>query len=88
MTSRDDRDTKPGKAARGPLDRDGLDRRGDAATNALPDDRAGMPAPSPDATPILDASTLLGVRGVVHIAHAGQVYTLRVTRNDRLILTK
>lgn len=34
------------------------------------------------------ASDLLGPRGLLLIEHEGEVYTLRVTRNNRLILTK
>ncbi|MFO0688333.1 MAG: hemin uptake protein HemP [Myxococcota bacterium] len=34
------------------------------------------------------ASDVLGPRGIVQIEHEGEVYTLRVTRNNRLILTK
>ncbi len=36
----------------------------------------------------LDARELLGDGRVLHIEHAGEIYTLRLTRNDRLILTK
>jgi len=31
---------------------------------------------------------LLGPRGLLRIEHEGELYTLRVTRNNRLILTK
>lgn len=34
------------------------------------------------------ASDVLGPRGILLIEHEGEVYTLRVTRNNRLILTK
>lgn len=34
------------------------------------------------------ASDVLGPRGIVQIEHEGEIYTLRVTRNNRLILTK
>jgi hemin uptake protein HemP len=34
------------------------------------------------------ARDLLGAERVLRIEHEGQVYTLRITRNDRLILTK
>lgn len=34
------------------------------------------------------ASEVLGPRGLVQIEHEGEVYTLRLTRNNRLILTK
>jgi hemin uptake protein HemP len=34
------------------------------------------------------ARDLLGTRGIVRIEHEGETYTLRLTRNNRLILTK
>jgi hemin uptake protein HemP len=34
------------------------------------------------------ASDVLGPRGMLLIEHEGEVYTLRLTRNNRLILTK
>lgn len=34
------------------------------------------------------ASDVLGPRGLLLIEHEGEVYTLRLTRNNRLILTK
>lgn len=34
------------------------------------------------------ASEVLGPKGILQIEHEGEVYTLRVTRNNRLILTK
>lgn len=37
---------------------------------------------------ILHASTLLGERGMVQIEHRGEIYTMRITKNNRLILTK
>jgi hemin uptake protein HemP len=36
----------------------------------------------------VQASDLLGPRRIVQIEHEGEVYTLRITRNNRLILTK
>jgi hemin uptake protein HemP len=36
----------------------------------------------------VDARDLLGARGLLRIQHEGEVYTLRLTRNNRLILTK
>jgi len=36
---------------------------------------------------LVDARELLGARGLLRIEHRGEVYTLRITRNDRLILT-
>jgi hemin uptake protein HemP len=38
--------------------------------------------------PTKGARELLGERGILRIEHAGDVYTLRITRNNRLILTK
>ena len=37
---------------------------------------------------LVGAQALLGARGILRIEHRGEVYTLRITRNDRLILTK
>ncbi|RIK97018.1 MAG: hemin uptake protein HemP [Proteobacteria bacterium] len=34
------------------------------------------------------ARDLLGPERILRIEHEGQVYTLRITRNERLILTK
>jgi len=34
------------------------------------------------------ARDLLGPNDVVHIEHEGELYTLRLTRNNKLILTK
>lgn len=34
------------------------------------------------------ASEVLGPRGILLIEHEGEIYTLRLTRNNRLILTK
>jgi hemin uptake protein HemP len=34
------------------------------------------------------ARELLGPRGILRIEHEGELYTLRLTRNNRLILTK
>jgi hemin uptake protein HemP len=34
------------------------------------------------------ARDLLGPRGILRIDHQGETYTLRLTRNNRLILTK
>ena len=38
--------------------------------------------------PTKRAQDLLGERGILRIEHEGEVYTLRITRNNRLILTK
>jgi hemin uptake protein HemP len=36
----------------------------------------------------LRANELLGEERTIEIEHRGEVYTLRITRNERLILTK
>jgi hemin uptake protein HemP len=48
------------------------------------------PSASPDAgqTPVFDVRELLGGGREVIIVHAGERYRLRVTANDKLILTK
>lgn len=38
--------------------------------------------------PQVDSTRLLGSTGAVEIHHAGQTYLLRVTRENKLILTK
>jgi len=48
------------------------------------EERTGMGA----MIPTRSARELLGERGILRIEHAGEVYTLRITRNNRLILTK
>ena len=46
-------------------------------------------APEPNAgTEALDSGALLGGRNEVEIAHQGETYRLRRTRQDKLILTK
>jgi hemin uptake protein HemP len=49
----------------------------------------GTHAPAPSGRPPTVASTeLLGSGGILGIEHNGELYTLRRTRNGRLILTK
>lgn len=69
------------------------DERRSAETADRGDDVVNEPIEGPgaepsSAVPQIEAAVLFGGRRLVHITHAGQVYTLRVTRNDRLILTK
>jgi hemin uptake protein HemP len=45
-------------------------------------------SPMADGPRRIDSTTLLGVRGEVHIVHQQQVYRLRVTSLGKLILTK
>lgn len=49
-----------------------------------------LAGPTGDAEAIrtVPARDLLGGRGILRIQHGGEVYTLRLTRNNRLILTK
>ncbi|MHC0052716.1 hemin uptake protein HemP [Actibacterium sp. D379-3] len=49
---------------------------------ALPDDTA------PHGAPVHDARALTGGSGQAHITLDGQIYTLRITRAGKLILTK
>lgn len=46
------------------------------------------PATSPDSRPRLDSREILRGSSAVEIDHAGQRYLLRVTRENKLILTK
>jgi hemin uptake protein HemP len=48
------------------------------------------PAPEPptDGGRLVQSTDLLGSERVLRIAHKGEIYVLRLTRNDRLILTK
>lgn len=49
------------------------------------------PRPAADPAPIercIASSLLLGEEGQVWIAHNGELYCLRLTRRNRLILTK
>lgn len=50
---------------------------------------AATPAePSSSKPRVVRSSELLGETGLVHIEHDGEIYSLRRTRNGRLILTK
>ena len=61
-----------------------------------PDEKEGKEMQRPDPEAIggagavrtVTARDLLGARGIVRIEHEGETYTLRVTRNNRLILTR
>ncbi|MGF1659482.1 MAG: hemin uptake protein HemP [Rubrimonas sp.] len=49
---------------------------------------AGSKAPAPEATPRIDSAALLkGARRLL-IEHDGEVYTLHLTRQNKLLLTK
>jgi hemin uptake protein HemP len=58
--------------------------RGVQATAELTEGRK----PIGEMIPTRTAQELLGERGILRIEHEGEVYTLRITRNNRLILTK
>lgn len=48
-------------------------------------------APQPDfegERNVIESSELVGRDGTIQIRHSGETYTLRITRNNRLILTK
>lgn len=47
-----------------------------------------LPSPSGNSRPRLDSGQLLQGAQAIEIEHAGQFYLLRVTRENKLILTK
>ena len=53
--------------------------------NDMNDRRAGLRGES---IQTVEAQKLLGAKGLLHIEHEGELYTLRLTKNNRLILTK
>ncbi|WP_439575095.1 hemin uptake protein HemP [Phreatobacter sp.] len=57
--------------------------RGDGATAAT----VGS-SPGPDSPPTIDVVTLIGEGREAIILHRGERYRLRLTANDKLILTK
>ena len=60
-----------------------------AVLRIAPARRTGRAAPAPIASsPLVDSIALLGGTREVLIRHGGEVYRLRHTRNDKLILTK
>jgi len=70
------------------------------AKSGVPGSREGGPPPDlardpgtppePEASKarLLRSAELLGDAGLLHIDHDGEIYSLRRTRNGRLILTK
>ena len=65
----------------------------------LPSDKEGTKSPSTKSNAdigysssgernVIESSELVGQDGTIQILHSGELYTLRVTRNNRLILTK
>jgi hemin uptake protein HemP len=51
-------------------------------------DRRPPAPPVASSEGLRSSADLLGADGILHIEHEGGVYTLRRTRNGRLILTK
>lgn len=47
-----------------------------------------LPAPTPTALPVHAAEALTAGGNLAHIVLDGQTYTLRITRQGKLILTK
>lgn len=69
----------------------GRKREEEEAAAVPPSGRASaaqQPGSGDRAIATIQARALLGQSGIVRIEHEGQIYTLRLTRNDRLILTK
>ena len=56
--------------------------------NANPGARLTRDAMPPAPVPEIDSRDLLHARNELLIRHAGECYRLRLTRNDKLILTK
>jgi hemin uptake protein HemP len=61
----------------------GDDRRKDVQEEACVAERPASPG-----VQTISSRDLLGERGLLRIEHDGEFYTLRLTRNNRLILTK
>jgi hemin uptake protein HemP len=58
-------------------------------THRFPDGRTTLAVPvAAAAPPAHDARSLTGPGGLAHIVLDGQVYSLRITRQGKLILTK
>jgi hemin uptake protein HemP len=55
---------------------------------AAPAPQPSSPSGQPAATPTFSTGRLFGGAQIVFIEHAGQRYTLRITRENKLILTK
>lgn len=53
-----------------------------------PHSAEGMPVSSDASLPVLDSTALLCASREVLIRHGSETYRLRLTRHDRLILTK
>lgn len=66
-----------------------LDREGEAsALRAAPGPERPPPSTVPRGSPVFDVRALVGEGREAAILHGGEVYRLRITSRDRLILTK
>jgi hemin uptake protein HemP len=54
----------------------------------MPQKPASQPPPADGALPAIDSARLLGGHKQVTILHGGESYSLRLTKNGKLILTK
>jgi len=80
-----------GEAPRGPSDEKSTSARAEEGGERTMTQRAETTKAENEATKAVRrvrARDVLGPRGILQIEHEGEVYTLRVTRNNRLILTK
>jgi len=59
-----------------------------AAPGRTPAQPVALPGPCAATPPLHDARALTGGGSTAHVLLDGQVYTLRITRADKLILTK
>ncbi len=82
-----DRDEPGNAGSAGAAPKPGGDRTGDETMTTRTDSGAGA-SEDPKSLRRVRASEVLGPRGILLIEHEGEIYTLRVTRNNRLILTK
>ncbi|HEY9191469.1 MAG TPA: hemin uptake protein HemP [Methyloversatilis sp.] len=55
---------------------------------AILQQHAGQPAPADGARPAIDSARLLDGHTQVTILHGSESYSLRLTKNGKLILTK
>lgn len=61
---------------------------GPVAVASSPDLQAGGGAAASGALPVIQSTLLFSQGNAVRIEHAGQHYLLRITRENKLILTK
>lgn len=59
-----------------------------SAASSVAQDPATTEMPQPVEPPVFDSVQLLGGRKQIAILHGGETYSLRLTRNGKLILTK